>query len=364
MEDSEEAQRQTTWTASLKRGMMKMLSKGSSSSSSNSRDSRSMQHAAAAAVSSASQPHRSTGGASQAPGDPSGGGGVSPGTGGPSLNVRGTVIRPQHAASFKGLSHSPSSTLLSPIGSANSPASDPSIKSGRTAQRTSSVGVSPLDAEASHARMGKPSLDFTSSSPGQGKGLPGLASAASLPVSGLKGTFQSPKAAGMSCLESVPQGHGLTPQPFSLAPQPSQAVQTVQQMLADMQSEKRAHESAGGRQSPRTASLGLAAMTDSVTSIGEGRGRHLGNGPGHEPYQALESPFADSLTNKSFATSISRRYAMAGTSECVSRFLAFSSACALMVACVLKPRVMAQHGFTLRDACIKHTCTAEDHPAQ
>ena len=301
-------QRQTTWTASLKRGMLKMLSKNSSSSSG--RDSRSMQDAAAAAVASVSQSLRSTTLANQTSGDNSGGTSRGLGSaGGVSLNVRGTNLRPQHAASFKGLSYSPSSALLSPIASQTS---DLSLKSGKS---TSNVGASPLDAEAAQARASKFSMDLSSPS-GQGKSWPGLASAASLPASGLKGSFQPSKPAGILRLEAPPQGVGSTPQPFSLAPQPSQPVQTVQQMLAEMQSERRSHESTGGRQSPRNASLGLTAMTDSVSSIGEGRARQLAAGPGHEPRTLLESPFADSLSNKPFTTSISRRYAMAGTSKC------------------------------------------------
>ena len=87
-------------------------------------------------------------------------------------------------------------------------------------------------------------------------------------------------------------------------------------MLAEMQSENRARESSGGKQSSRNANLGMASMTDSVTSVAEDRARPYVNGPAHEGRVPLESPFADSLSSKPFASSISRRYAMAGTSEC------------------------------------------------
>ena len=307
VDEPDDMQRQTTWTASLKRGMLKMLSKTSSSSSG--RDSRSMQDAAAAAVASVNQPLRSATMTDQASGESQSG--ASRGLGGPggvSLNVRSTNLRPQHANSFKGLSHSPSSALLSPIASQTS---DLLLKSGKSAQSTNSVGASSADAEAAQARASKFSMDLASPS-GQGKSWPVLASAGS----GLKGNFQPIKSASILRLEAPSQGVGSTPQPFPLAPQPSQPVQTVQQMLAEMQSEKRSLEGAGGRQSPRNASMGLAAMTDSVSSIGEGRARLLATGPGHEPRIVLESPFADSLANKPFATSISRRYAMAGTSKC------------------------------------------------
>ena len=58
VEESDDMQRQTTWTAGLKRGMLKMLSKNSSSSSG--RDCKSMQDAAAAAVAFVNQSLRNT----------------------------------------------------------------------------------------------------------------------------------------------------------------------------------------------------------------------------------------------------------------------------------------------------------------
>lgn len=318
-EESDKSQRQPTWTASLKRSMLKMISKGSSSSHG---DSKTTQDAAAAAVASV---NRTSSSPNQARVETSLGGGRSiGGVGGVSLNVRNSSSRPQHATSFKGSANSPTSALLSPIGSqtlsrtfplGSPPASqDISVRSG--AQRSSSVGVSSLDAEASQTRLANASLDPGSPS-GQGKIRQALASAASLPVSSLKGTIQASKGSAAR-MESPPHGSGLTPALFTLTPQPSQPVQTVQQMLAMMQSEKMAHESMGGRQSPGNpnSSLGLTAltMTDSVTSIGEGRARQAGNSP--EGRSPMASPFADTLSSaKPFANSISRRYAMGGTSE-------------------------------------------------
>lgn len=314
-EESETSQRQTTWTASLKRSMLKMVSKGSSSN----RDSKTTQDAAAAAVAST----RVGASINQAGAETSSGGSRSiGGIGGSSLSVRGSNIRPQHATSFKGSSHSPTSALLSPVGSQTlsqtSPLGSPlasqdvSVKSGKRAQRSSSVGMSSLDAEASQTRLPKPVLDPGSS----GQGKPWLPSAVSLPASGLKGTFHASKGSAAR-MDSPHHGSGVTPPVFTLAPQPSQPVQTVQQMLAEMQ-ERQARDFAAGRQSsgnPNTA-LGLTSMTDSVTSIGEGRARQTGNSP-------MASPFADNLSSaKPFANSISRRYAMGGASK--SRLSAFT----------------------------------------
>ena len=326
-EERDTLQRQPTWTASLKRSMLKIISKGSSSSS---LDSKTIQDAAAAAVTSVNRtsvsPH-------QAMVETSSGGshGIG-GAGGVSLNVRGNNIRPQHATSFKGSVNSPTSALLSPIGSLSlsqtsllgSPltSQDISVRSGKRAQRSSSVGMSSLEAEASQTRMPKPSLDLSAPS-GQGKPWQALASAASLPVSGLKGTFQANKGS-VARMDLPHHGSGSTTQVFALAPQPSQPVQTVQQMLAEMQLNKRAHEAVGGRQSPGTptVSSGLTAMTDSVTSGGEGRVRPAGNNS-LEGRSSMASPFADSLSSaNSFANSISRRYAMGGTSESRLHFTA------------------------------------------
>ena len=313
--------------------MLKMISKGSSSSN---RDSKSTQDSAAAAVAFMNQPYRASVPPNQASAEtlPGGSRGIG-GVGSVSLNVRGSNIRPQHATSFKSLAHSPSSALLSPIGTQfpsqtppqGSPQGSPdiSVKAGkRTQKRSSSVGMSSMDAEALQIRSFKPSLDLGPPS-GQGKPWQAMASAASLPASGLKGTFQANKA-GTARMDSPPRGAGSTAPVFTLAPQPSQPVQTVQQMLAEMQSEsekrdseKKARESQGGRQSPRNPALGLTALTDSVTSIGEGRARQVGNSPVgtvHDSRSPIASPFADSLTSaKPFANSISRRYAMGGTSE-------------------------------------------------
>lgn len=327
-ENPDASQRQPTWTASLKRSMLKMISKGSSSSS---QDSKTIQDAAAAAVASV---NRASASPTQASVETSlGGSRGMGGAGGVSLNVRGNNMRPQHATSFKGSANSPASALLSPIGSQSlsqtsllgSPhaSQDTSVRSGKRAQRSSSVGVSSLEAEASHSRLPKASLDLPS--PGQGKPWHPLALATSLPVSGLKGTFQASKGSAAR-MDSPNQGSGLTPQVFTLTPQPSQPVQTVQQMLAKMQSEKKARELVGGRQSPGTStlSLGLTAMTDSVTSIGEGRPRQAGISL--EGRSSMASPFAESLSSaKPFANSISRRYAMGGTSE--SRLRLHHSAC-------------------------------------
>lgn len=296
-----------------------MISKGSSSN----RDSKTTQDAAAAAVASLTRVSAST---NQGAVDPSSGGsrGIG-GAGGVSLSLRGSSnMRPQHAASFRSSANSPTSALLSPIGSQTlsqtSPLGSPlasqdvSVRSGKRAQRSSSVGMSSLDAEASQTRLPKPSQEGGLGSP-SGQGKPWLPSAASLPASGLKGTFHASKGS------AAHHGSGVTPQVFTLAPQPSQPVQTVQQMLAEMQSEKKACDAAAGRQSQGTAStaLGRTSMTDSVTSIGEGRARQAANSP-------MASPFADSLSAaKPFASSVSRRYAMGGTSE--SKLCFHQSAC-------------------------------------
>ena len=318
-EERDTLQRQPTWTASLKRSMLKIISKGSSSSS---LDSKTIQDAAAAAVTSVNRtsvsPHQAVVETS------SGGSHGIGGAGGVSLNMRGNNIRPQHATSFKGSVNSPTSALLSPIGSLSlsqtsllgSPltSQDISVRSGKRAQRSSSVGMSSLEAEASQTRLPKFSLDL-SAPLGQGKPWQALASAASLPVSGLKGTFQANKRS-VARMDLPHHGSGSTTQVFALAPQPSQPVQTVQQMLAEMQLNKRAHEAVGGRKSPGTPTVwsGLTAMTDSVTSGGEGRVRPAGNSL--EGRSSMASPFADSLSSaNSFANSISRRYAMGGTSE-------------------------------------------------
>ena len=317
-EEPESPQTQPTWTASLKRSMLKMISKGSSSSSR--RESKSMQDAAAAAVASVNQPYRATTSFNQASAEASssvGSRGIG-GLGGVSLNVRGSNMRPQHAASFKGSANSPSSALLGPIGPQAVPqtappgSQDSSVRSGKRAQRSSSVGMSSTDAEALLTRTGKPGADPRA----QGKSWQAMASAASLPAAGLKGSFQASKASG-GRMESPLQGPGPTPQVFTLAPQASQPVQTVQQLLAEMQSQKQAHESQGGRQSPRNMSWGATAMADSVSSVGEGKARVSGNssaGNGYEGRCTMESPFAESLSSAK-PLAISRRYAMAGAGE-------------------------------------------------
>lgn len=312
-DEPESSQTQPTWTASFKRSMLKIISKGSSSSR---RESKSMQDAAAAAVASVNQPYRATASTNQASVEASSSGGSRGigGVGGVSLNVRGSNMRPQHAASVKGFANSPSSALLAPIGAQTPPqtgqlgSQDSSGRSGKRAQRSSSVGVSSTDIEASLTRTGKPEADPRSQgNPGQA-----LASAASLPAAGLKGSFQASKAGGAR-MESPLQGPGSTPPVFTLAPQPSQPVQTVQQLLAEMQAQKQARDFLAGKQSPRNT-----AMTDAVASVGESRAKPLGNSPaGSGAYEGrctMESPFAESLSSAK-PLAISRRYAMAGTSE-------------------------------------------------
>lgn len=287
-----------------------------------------MQDAAAAAVASGHQPYRASTSPNQASGEASSSGGSRGigGVGGASFNVRGSNIRPQHAASFKGTANSPSSAMLGPIVPQTLPqastlgpppaSSDIAVKSGKRAQRSSSVGMSSLEVEAPLTRSGKPGLDPRA----QGKSWQALASAASLPASGLKGSFQTSKAGGAR-VESPLQGLGSTPPVFILASQPSQPVQTVQQLLAEMQAEKRARESLGGRQSPRSPCWGATAVTDSVGAVGEGRARLVGNSPAGSGAQEgrcpMESPFAESLSSAK-PLAISRRYAMAGTSELCS----------------------------------------------
>lgn len=295
-----------------------------------------MQDAAAAAVASVNQPYRATASCNQASVEASSSGGSRGigGVGGVTLNVRGSNMRLQHAASSKGLANSPSSALLAPIGAQALPqtaqlgSQDSSVKSGKRAQRSSSVGVSSADVEASHTRTGKPGADPRS----QGKPWQALASAASLPAAGLKGSFQASKASGART-DSPLQGPGSAAPVFTLAPQPSQPVQTVQQLLAEMQAQKQARESLAGKQSPRNT-----AMTDVGASVGEGRAKPLGNslaGSGaYEGRCTMESPFAESLSSAK-PLAISRRYAMAGTSEC-QLCLHHSTSCAAMLYMPLK----------------------------
>ncbi len=355
-EDSEEGHRQTTWTASLKRGMLKMLSKGSG------RDSRSTQDAAAAAVAASSNPQKPLA-SSQQPGDASflpnsPPGGRTAGAG-PSMNVRAMNLHPKQIPSFKGTSQSPSAAMLSPIASQTlfqgSP--DPSLRSSK-----SSLVLSPASSDAAQirsfkpsldlryvsdaaqlrpskasldvtsasdaplSRSFKPSLDLTSPS-GQGRsfkpsldltsmqGMP-LTTAASLPTSGLKGNFQpSSKAAAINRLESHREAGAHSPPP-TLTSQPSQPVQTVQQMLAEMQ---QARESLGngGKVSPRTMSSGTLAVTD-ATPIPEGRARQAVPGVAVRDSRILNSPFAEQLASKPIANAISRRCAMGGPSTYLS----------------------------------------------
>ena len=300
-----------------------MLSKGSLG-----RDARSTQDAAAAAVSTTATSQKSCG-PTQAPGDalfmpssPPGGrnaaAGVTP------VSVRGVNMRPKQATPFKGVSQSPSSAMLTPIASQTQVQTslDLTVKSGKSVLRSNSSAPSPFSTDAVQTRVAKPSLDLTSTL-GQGKLGVALISTGSLQASGLKGTFQpSSKAAAAVRMDShreanseaIPhfQGQALG---STLTPQPSQPVQTVQQMLAAIKQDASYRESsasAGGRLSPRDMSLGMPAVSDSTTSISEGRVRQAVLGGAVRDSKSLESPFADTLFSKSYANSISRRYAMAG----------------------------------------------------
>ncbi|KAA6416482.1 MAG: serine threonine kinase, partial [Trebouxia sp. A1-2] len=352
-EDFDEGHRQTTWTASLKRGMLKMLSKGSG------RDSRSTQDAAAAAVATSSNPQKfsassqQSGDASLLPNSPPGGRAAGAG---PSMNVRAINLHSKQVPSFKATSQSPSAAMLSPIASQtlSQGSPDPSLTSSK-----SSLVLSPAGSDAAQIRSFKPSLDLTyisdaaqlkSSKPsldiasasetplsrsvkpsldlpsasGQGRsfkpsldltsvqGMP-LTTAASLPTSGLKGNFQpSSKTAATSRLESHREAAAHSPPP-TLMSQPSQLVQTVQQMLAEMQQGRQARESLGnsGRVSPRTMSVGTLAVTD-ASPIPEGRARQAVPGVAVRDARILNSPFAEQLASKPTANAISRRCAMGG----------------------------------------------------
>jgi len=297
--------------------MLKMLSKGSTG-----KDSKSTQDAAAAAVGTSPQKPSGTGQQSvDAPSLPNSPPGSRPAGAGGNMSVRGLNIRPKQASSFKGISQSLSSAMLSPI--ANQPPSqgspDPSVKSGKSVSRSNSTVPSPFSSDAAQTRSMKPSLDLTTVL-GQGKLNVALTTAASLPASGLKGNMQATKPS-VSRMESYREANSDSIPHFqgqalggTLAPQPSQPVQTVQQMLAAMQQEHHACESsaAGGKLSPRTMSLGMPAMGEFVA---EGRARPVAPGGAVRDTWSLESPFADSLLSKSYANSISRRYAMAGAGK-------------------------------------------------
>lgn len=170
-----------------------------------------------------------------------------------------------------------------------------------------------LPSASGQGRSFKPSLDLTSV-----QGMP-LTTAASLPTSGLKGNFQpSSKTAATSRLESHREAAAHSPPP-TLMSQPSQLVQTVQQMLAEMQQGRQARESLGnsGRVSPRTMSVGTLAVTD-ASPIPEGRARQAVPGVAVRDARILNSPFAEQLASKPTANAISRRCAMGGPSTRLS----------------------------------------------
>lgn len=313
--DDEEGQRATTWTASLKRGMLKMLSKSSG------HHSRATQEAAAAAVAATTEPQR-PGDALAMPNSP------------PESRMSVKVMRPSHASSFKGASQSPTAAMLSPIASQtlSQGSPDASVRSSKLVVRADSSALSlpssdaaqmrsyklSLDSastsDAASTRPFKPSLDLPSTS-GQSRFTLALASAASLPASGLKGNFQpNSRAAPVSPRGSYREAGAESPPPI-LAPQPSQPVQTVQQMLAEMQQARNARESLGngGKVSPRGVSVGTSG-TDVGVPIPVGRARQAVPGGPVRDSRVLESPFAESL-GKSFGHAVSRRYAMGGASE-------------------------------------------------
>lgn len=358
-EESEEGQRQTTWTASLRRGMLKMLSKSSG------RDSKSTQDAAAAAVA-ASLTSQKPSASSQQPGDASFLPNSPPGGrtlgAGPSMNVRPMNLHPKQVPSFKGSSQSPSAAMLSPIASQtlSQGSPDPSLRCSKSSLVLSPAGSDAaqirsfkphLDltyiSDAAQLRPSKPSLDITYASDaalsksfkpsldltsvsGQGRsfkpsldltsvqGMP-LTTAASLPTAGLKGNFQpSSKAAAISRLESRREAGAHSPPP-TLTSQPSQPVQTVQQMLAEMQQGPKVCESLGngGKVSPRTMSGGTLAVAD-ATPIPEGRARQVVPGVAVRDSRIPNSPFAEHLASKAHASAISRRCAMGGPSKHLS----------------------------------------------
>ncbi len=333
-----------------------MLSKGSG------KDSKSTQDAAAAAVAASSNPQKpssssqQSGNATFLPNSPPGGRTAGAG---PSMSGRAMNLYPKQIPSFKGTSQSPSAAMLSPIASQNlsqgSP--DPSLRSSKSSLVLSPAGSDAaqirsfkpnldltyisdaaqlrpakpsLDvtsaSDASLSRSFKPSLDLTYAPSGQGRsfkssldmtsvqGMP-LTTAASLPTSGSKGNFQpSSKAAALSRLESHREAGAHSPPP-TLTSQPSQPVQTVQQLLAEMQQGRKARESPGngGKVPPKTTTGGTLAMTDAIP-IPEGVTRQAMPGVALRDSRVTNSPFADHLASKPLANAISRRCAMGGPS--------------------------------------------------
>lgn len=316
MQDSDdgEGHRATTWTASLKRGMLKMLSKSSG------HHSRATQEAAAAAVAATTEPQR-PGDALAMPNSP------------PESRMSVKGMRLSQASSCKGASQSPTAAMLSPIASQtlSQGSPDASVRSSKSVLRADSSALSPPSSDAAQMRPYKLSLDSASTSDAASTrpfkpslDLPStsgsrftlaLASAASLPASGLKGNFQpNSRAAPVSPRGSYREAGAESPPPI-LASQPSQPVQTVQQMLAEMQQAQNARESLGngGKVSPRGVSVGTSG-TDVGVPIPVGRARQAVPGGPFRDSRVLESPFADSL-GKSFGHAVSRRYAMGGASE-------------------------------------------------
>ncbi len=319
-----------------------MLSKGSG------KDSKSTQDAAAAAVAASSNPQKpSTSGqqpgtATFLPNSPPGGRTAGAG---PSMSGRAMNLHPKQIPSFKGTSQSPTAAMLSPIASQNLSQGSPdlSLRSSKSSLVLSPAGsdaaqirsVKPsLDlayiSDAAQLRSLKPSLDLMSASSGQSRsfkpsldvtsvqGMP-LTTAASLPTSGLKGNFQpSSKAAALSRLESHREAGAHSPPP-TLTSQPSQPVQTVQQMLAEMQQGRKARESLGngGKVPLKTMTGGTSAMTDAIP-IPEGVARQAVPGVALRDSRITNSPFADHLAGKPHANAISRRCAMGGPSTHLS----------------------------------------------
>ena len=329
-----------------------MLSKGSA------REFKSSQDAAAAAVAASSNPQKSSasspqpGNATSLPNSPPGGRTAGAG---PSMKVKAVNLHPnKQVPFFKGTSQSPSAAMLSPIASQtlSQGSPDPSLRSSKSslvlspassdAAQIKSVKPSldlayisdaaqlrslkpSLDitsaSDASVSRNFKPNLDLMSASSGQGRsfkdltsvqGMP-LTTAASLPTSGLKGNFQpSSKAAVISRLESHREAGAHSPTP-TLTSQPSQPVQTVQQMLAEMEQGRKAGESLGngGKVALKTTAGGTLA---DATPIPEGMARQAVPGVAVKDSRVTNSPFAEHLASKPHANAISRRCAMGGPS--------------------------------------------------
>ena len=316
-----------TWTASLKRTMHKMLSKGSSSR----RNSKTTEHSAAAAVAAvaAASTAGNPPGAKQLSGDPSAtpssppGAPRSPATG-MATNLRGIAMHAREVSPFKGFSQSPFSAMLSPSGSN----ADASSKLSGSVLRGNDAAQSLFGSDATQAWYAKQSQDPPAALTGQGRPAAlALGSAASLPASGLRGMPQPSSnkgtPVGPSQEGNAPGMSHFQGQAFGakLAPQPSQPVQTVQEMLAAMQQQRQhnTRESSPSNLQPpsngKTCPRALSVGDDGTGPEGRGRQGAAGGSQTARDSRTMASPFADSLLNKPYTNAISRRYAMAGTTS-------------------------------------------------